>query len=145
MKFNWLWQAVFINKNLQDDNFVIITQPEDDRYSKHDDNAKWNPSSYRDFLDYFKDHRDELYQFRLFNKETNEQVVVDFSDMNRPYIVGEKIPEKRLLNVQPIYYRKMENVVVNGEFGEPRLSCYVVGFQGNLNNGDNFQQTVAVV
>ena len=146
MKLDWRWQAIFYNENLEDDDAVFITQPEDDRYSKHDDNADWNPSSYRDFLDYFKGHKDELYQFRLFNKNTNSEVVVDFSDLNKPYIIGEAtLYDGYLANAQPVYYRKMKNEAINGVFGEPQVQSYVVGFQGQLENGKNFQHTIEVV
>ena len=143
MKLEWRWQAVFYNDKLDGDDAVFITQPEDDRYSKHDDNADWNPSAYRDFLDYFNEHKEELKEFRLFNKN-GPAVVVDFHDRKHPFIRGEARMFDRVEDSQPIYYRKMENTVVNGRFGEPRVRAYVVGFQGKV-NGKNVQQTVEVV
>ena len=46
MNLDWKWEARFLDGK-------VITQPDDDKYSKHDDSKEWNPSSYRDFLDYF--------------------------------------------------------------------------------------------
>lgn len=143
MKLDWRWQAIFYNDNLEGDDAVFITQPEDDRYSKHDDNAEWNPSSYRDFLEYFKDHKDELKEFRLFNKN-GPAVIVDFYDKNHPFIRGQAKFIGDVTDAQPIYYRKMENTVINGKFGEPKIKAYVVGFQCKDANGKNFQQTVEV-
>ena len=57
MKLDWLWTACFYDekKIAEDGNdrnaYTYIKQPPDDRYSKHDDSADWNPSSYRDFLE----------------------------------------------------------------------------------------------
>ena len=48
MKYKWI--ANFKKK--------AIIQPDDDRYSKYDPEAEWNPSSFRDFQDYFDEHKD---------------------------------------------------------------------------------------
>ena len=44
MKYKWV--ARFKKKT--------ISQPSDDRYSKYDPKSEYNPSSFRDFLDYFE-------------------------------------------------------------------------------------------
>lgn len=42
--FHYLWTAIFADG-------THIHQPPDDRYSKHDDMAEYNPSAFRDILD----------------------------------------------------------------------------------------------
>lgn len=154
MKLNWLWEACFYNDKLEDDDAVFISQPPDDRYSKHDDNAEWNPSSYRDFLDYFNEHKDELQYFKLKKVGSDEYVIVHF-EKDGPYICKfNKLPGKEyeyccehledgVTDAQPIYYREMQNTSVNGVFGEPECIAYVVGFQGKK-DGKNYQQVVRV-
>ena len=153
MKLNWLWEACFYDENSGKE-AVYIVQPPDDRYSKHNDSAEWNPSSYRDFLDYFKCHKDELRYFKLEKDSGNEYVVVDFSN-DSPYIckcrkVGEDFKyyyeptTEGVTDAQPIYYREMQNTSVNGVFGEPECIAYVVGFQGKK-DGKNYQQVVRVL
>ena len=47
-KFKYLWRAVFQKKT--------ITQHPEDKYSRHNPDAEWNPSSFRDFQNYFDNH-----------------------------------------------------------------------------------------
>lgn len=141
MKLSWIWQAMFYDG----DEVHTITQPEDDRYSKHDDSAEWNPSSYRDFLDYFEEHKDELKFFNLGNLEKLNIVSVNFVNRKHPRIEGygnNYLGE--LDDAQPIYYRQMQNTAVNGVFGEPKVVAYVVGYQGKDKNGRNIQRTLRI-
>lgn len=143
MRFDWLWQARF------SDGKVICQDPED-KYSKHDDSKDWNPSSFRDFLDYFNSNRDKLTSFGIVNSRQRKVVVVRF-DENKirmfKYTDGdvdvEHIHDEHttLYNVQPIYYRKMQNRSVNGVFGEPEILFYTVGYQGQDGSGRNIQYT----
>lgn len=153
MKLDWLWCAEFCNGK-------TICQPEDDKYSKHDPNANWNPSAFRDFLDYFGDNKDKLVSFSLKNSNTGEEVSVCFDD-NRPFIsilppdegkepstvsfFGDNRVVEGLHNGQPIYYREMENVAVNGVFGKPRVVAYVVGYQGQDKDGKNYRKMVRIL
>lgn len=137
--YSWRWHAHFSNGK-------VIIQPEDDKYSKHDDNKDWNPSSFRDFLDYFNDHKDKLTSFGLVNKEKRQAVLVRFDrgsikmfsykdgDLDVTPINKE---EKKLSEVQPIYFRKMQNKAINGVFGEPEVIAYTIGYQGHDENGKN--------
>lgn len=139
MKFDWLWQAHFADGK-------VIKQPEDDRYSKHDDLADWNPSSFRDFLEYFNDGEHKLSSFGLVNEKT-QQVVVVRLDMDKPKMFSYKNgdvgvtpihKEMQLLkHVQPIYYRAMRNTVIDGKFGEPEVEAYCIGYQGKNKDGQN--------
>ena len=51
--FKFLWKATFKGK--------VICQHPDDKYSKFDPEASYNPSSFRDFLDYFEKINDLSY------------------------------------------------------------------------------------
>lgn len=141
MKFDWLWQARFSDGK-------VICQPEDDKYSKHDDTKDFNPSSFRDFLDYFQKHRDKLTSFGVVNGDKREVVVVRFDNSKIrmfKYKDGDldvkSIHEevKKISGAQPIYFRKIQNNIVNGVFGEPEVVSYSIGYQGRDENGKNIQ------
>ena len=144
MRFDWLWQARFMDG-------TVICQPEDDKYSKHDDNADWNPSSFRDFLDYFDNGKNKLSSFGIVNGRTGDVVVVRF-DNDLPYMFKYHKGDKDVVHIhsarvecfkmysaQPIYYREMKNTVVDGVFGKPEVQAYVIGYQGQDRNGHNIQ------
>lgn len=149
IKFKFLWRATFKNK--------VITQHPEDKYSKHNPEAEYNPSSFRDFLDYFEGHKSELVKFELISDTTT--VGIDLENANKPEIVMDVRNrwgtytkktllhrEKRVLSdVRVIYYRKMEAKVVDGAIGEPRVAEYVLGYQGLDENGNNRQKTISVV
>ena len=147
-KFKYLWRANFIKKS--------ITQHPEDKYSRHNPDAEWNPSSFRDFQNYFDHHSGELVSFELVGEDATYTV-----DLNRPWcpiiyadergrwgndkhtlIHREKRP---LTNVRIIYYRKMEATIENGQMSEPRVASYVIGYQGLDANGNNRQKTITVV
>lgn len=150
VKFKYLWKAVFKNR--------VITQHPLDLYSKHDPKAEYNPSSFRDFQDYFDKHQEELESFNLIDK-SGTMYVVDFHKKGLPTI--EKIEygrsyfsnnptilhrEKReLKDIRVIYFRNMEVQATNGVFGEPRVLSYTLGYQGIDKNGNNRQKTIVVV
>lgn len=146
--FKYYWVAEFKNKT--------IRQDKEDRYSKYNPEAEYNPSSFRDFKDYFDLHPNELLKFSLVSK--GETYSVDFTKPNNPEIFVDRTSrygsrthtilhrQKRdISNCQPIYYRNMEVVATNGVFGEPRVMSYVIGYQGNLPDGSNTQKTFCVV
>ena len=139
MILSWRWQARFADGK-------VICQPPDDKYSKHDDSKDWNPSSYRDFLDYFDGGKKELLAFGIWNSEHHEVIMVGF-DLKKPYIVTYRNGDDRvkivhdgpegLSDLQPIYYREMQNTVVDGKFGEPEVVAYNIGYQGKDKSGKN--------
>lgn len=147
-KFKYLWRAVFQKKT--------ITQHPEDKYSRHNPDAEWNPSSFRDFQNYFDGHSGELTRFELVGKDTTYTV-----DLTRPWCpiiyVDERgrwgsekhtliHREKRpLRDVRVIYYRKMEVDAKDGKLGEPRVVGYCLGYQGLDANGANRQKVVTVV
>lgn len=147
MKYKWI--ANFKKK--------AIIQPDDDRYSKYDPEAEWNPSSFRDFQDYFDEHRDELVGFSLISGD--DAYSVDFTKEGHPTI-KKKVKgkncasdkevilsrEKRALSdIRVIYYRKMEMTIKNGLASSPEVLGYVLGYQGLDENGNNRQKTITVI
>lgn len=148
-KFKYLWRANFRKK--------VITQHPQDLYSKHDPKAEYNPSSFRDFQDYFDEHKSELDMFGLWSDK--DCYLVDFTKDGHPtikmikkgkYWAGDKEiilrREKReLSDIRPIYYRQMENTIVDGVFGEPRVLGYVLGYQGIDKNGNSRKKMITVI
>lgn len=145
MNFSWHWQARFRDGK-------VIVQPDDDKYSKHDDSKDYNPSSFRDFLDYFNKDRNNLDSFGIVSNKEDKVVVVRFDENEIrlfTYKKGDKdvaVKKKceKLKNAQPIYFRKMENTSVNGVFGTPKVVSYTIGFQGTDKNGKNAQYLLEV-
>lgn len=149
MNLKYRWIAIFKHK--------IIKQPADDRYSKHDPSKEWNPSSFRDFQDYFDEHQDELDIFHLISDDAD--YAVDLTDPGKPKILETKRGshwgadktvilhrEKRpLSDVRIIYYRKMEMKVINGQASSPEVVGYVLGYQGTDKNGNNRQKVITVL
>lgn len=147
-KFKYLWRAVFNKK--------VITQHPEDKYSKYNPDAEWNPSSFRDFQNYFDNHSEELISFELVSKDATYTV-----DLTRPWCpmiyVDERgrwgsekhtliHREKRpLRDVRIIYYRNMETTITNGVFGEPRVLSYVIGYQGIDENGNSRKKMITVI
>lgn len=146
--FAYLWEAKFANGH-------IVRQHPQDLYSKHNPKSDYNPSSFRDFLDYVGKHPDvPVVYFKLANKE--KSYTVSFENPKRPIIYYDEInkygiPTKHyewfrckrdLTNVRPIYFRRMEMDVMTGE---KRVLHFVIGFQGNETNGNNYQKTVNVL
>ena len=149
MNLKYRWIALFKKK--------MIKQPLDDKYSKHDPTAEWNPSSFRDFQDYFDEHQNDLELFHLISEDAD--YAVDLTDQGKPKILETKRGshwgadktvilhrEKRpLSDVRIIYYRKMEMKVINGQASSPEVVGYVLGYQGTDKNGNNRQKTITVL
>lgn len=147
-QFKYLWSAKFANGH-------IVRQHPNDLYSKHNPKASHNPSSFRDFLDYVESHPDvPVVEFKLSNKD--KSYTVGFEQPGRPVIYYDEnnkygIPTKHyewfkckrdLTNIRPIYYRQMELDILTGE---KRCLGFVIGFQGNEPNGNNYQKTINVL
>lgn len=146
--FKFLWRAEF------SDGKKIVQHPED-LYSKHNPQAEYNPSSFRDILDYQEAHRNaKLMKFCLFNDR--ETYTVSFESEKRPEIYydasnkyGIQTKHYRLFsckrdlsNVRPIYYRRMS---INLQTQEKTLLFYTLGFQGTEENGRNFKEEIKVI
>lgn len=119
-----LWTAHF-----DDGNF--IEQPEDDRYSKHDDNADWNPTAFKDIQEY----DGNLAVFSLYDGE-NEFYSIDlrnglFKTKNAKFsLEGTLLTDRKL-----IYFREMEQNFVNGQSDGPRIVRYAMGYEGKNSTG----------
>lgn len=106
-----------------------MVQPPDDKYSKHDDSKEYNPSSFRDVIEYSE--KSPIWAFAIFNPDDeNDYFSVRLSDgmfcagnkeftLQRP---GDKIVDKQI-----IYYRTMQ---ANMQTGEQRCVAYNIGYKG---------------
>lgn len=147
-KFKYLWKANFIKKT--------ITQHPEDKYSGYDPDAEWNPSSFRDFQNYFDGHSGELMSFELLGDGI--KYTVDLTRPWSPMIYSDEEGrwgsethtllhrEKRpLTNVRIIYYRNMETTIVDGAVGEPRVVSYALGYQGMDDKGNCRKKVITVI
>ena len=147
-KFKYLWRANFIKKT--------ITQHPEDKYSGYDPDAEWNPSSFRDFQNYFDGHSGELVSFELVGDGI--KYTVDLTRPWSPIIYSDEEGrwgsethtllhrEKRpLRNVRIIYYRNMETTIENGVFGKPRVVSYALGYQGLDDKGNCRKKVITVI
>lgn len=116
----YLWEATF-----QDGH--IIRQPLNDQYSKHDDSAEHNPSSFRDLLDYM-----EKSPLEFFALVGHDRQVYAVSLSNGQFFVNGGIfmldqPLEELLERKIIYYRTKR---MNMETGEQFVYAYNFGYEG---------------
>ena len=125
----------------------VMEQPEDDRYSKHDDTAEYNPSSFRDLLEY---------------EEKSKLIYFDINDGTFAY--GVDMPSGRfgingtwfsletdesLAKRKLIYWRgvqKDDKLHANGEVaeGEPYVYAYFFGYTGINSKGERVQKVVRI-
>lgn len=145
-EFKYLWRAVF------DD--ICVDQDPLDRYSKHNPDSDYNPSSFRDF----QDKLDEGHKLRMFSLVGDNDVYVVELNYGKPTIkhisytkTGRATSEEILCaqkepmdDVRIIYFRQMEQTVENGTAQKPKILAYVLGFQGCV-NGENVQKTITVL
>lgn len=116
----YLWEATFKDGHM-------IRQPLDDKYSKHDDSAEKNPSSFRDLLDYID--TSPLDFFALVGHD--RQVFAVHLDTGEFFVNGGVFsldqPLEELLDRKIIYYRTMR---MNMETGEQYVYAYNFGYEG---------------
>lgn len=134
--FYYLWTAIFADG-------TKIHQPSDDRYSKHDDTAEYNPSAFRDILD--KQQESELIGFELksvdglhvcfLNMQSHSFVI----DSNRIWL---ERPGEELTDIKLIYFRTMESSNINPE---PRVLAYNFGYAGkDVNSGKIVEKVITI-
>lgn len=112
-----------------------IIQPEDDRYSKHDDTADWNPSAFRDVLDY--QEKSELVHFGLGN------FGLFFDDGTFSH--GDELfslEEKPLKNRKLVYFREMRKEWHDGVEQEAYVNRYAIGYEGTPIRGGRRQKKI---
>ena len=128
--FNYLWTGYFNNGH-------IIEQPEDDKYSKHDDNSEYNPSSFRDLLEYTES---KLVLFKLKSKDKEILVNLITGDITINDVV---FTTNDVVNPKLIYYRDIEKDFINGQPIDERIVAYNVGYE-YLINGKNKQNIIRI-
>lgn len=135
--FHYLWLAIF------DDNHRI-EQPADDRYSKHDDTKDYNPSSFRDILDYEK--TSPLAHFILceYGDPHGTKYGIDLHKgefyINGNFISLER-PLEELHDRQLIYFRTMRANMVTHEQG---VYAYNFGYKGKDKNGKVVEKVITI-
>ena len=126
----YLWSAYF-------EDGTIINQPADDRYSKHVEGAEWNPSSFRDLIDY--QEKSPLTSFSIEDNRffyavylpTGEFTATSDDGVEAPFTLEhEPVTDRKL-----IYYREMHKDNIDGEWQEPRVNAYIIGYEGKDANG----------
>ena len=123
------WQAIFAD-------WTRITQPDDDRYSKHDPAKEHNPSAFRDVED--KREETPLVAFVLQDTTNNSQAVL--LDLEARIFYVNNMPLKLAgdeqfiygINCKPaelIYYRTMEQKMSDGS--KPIVKSHTIGYRHN--------------
>ena len=123
------WHAIFADGEW-------ITQPDDDRYSKHDPTKEHNPSAFRDVED--KREKTPLVAFVLQDVTDDSQAVL--LDLEARIFYINNIPFKLAgdeqfiydINCKPaelIYYRTMEQKMSSGS--KPIVKSHTIGYRYN--------------
>lgn len=119
-KLKFLWTAVFKDG-------TIIIQPEDDRYSKHDDAAEWNPSAFRDVQD------KGLENVAVFGMSNEKEVYAVNLELGQ-FSVGDQLFS---LELEPLQKRKLvflrevlQHQVLGEDAGAPYVNRYILGYEG---------------
>lgn len=114
-----LWTAIFEDE-------TVLKQPEDDRYSKHDDSKEHNPSAFRDIQEY----PSKVAVFKL----GDWMVDLTTGDFLVDGVVF-KLEDEPLTDRKLIYYRIMESDWLGSKMSEPRLLKYAIGYEGKNDKG----------
>lgn len=133
--FYYEWSAMF-------DDGTVITQPQDDKYSKHDDSLEHNPSSFQDILD--KLEESPLASFSLKSVDGAYSHILDMTTrvftINGSDVHLER-PGEDLQDIKLIYYRSMEQ---RPDEEKPRVVSYNFGYFGKDANGRNVEKVVTI-
>lgn len=117
--FKYLWQARFKDGH-------VIKQPPDDRYSKHVDGAEYNPSAFRDIVEYLD--KSPMVMFSLENDR--EACAVNLEDgeffINGTVLKLER-PLEELVDRQVIYFRTMR---IDNKTNRQIVYAYNFGYKG---------------
>lgn len=133
----YLWTAYF-------EDGLEIQQPANDRYSKHDDEAEWNPSAFRDVLE-AQEKGNKLTSFELtrvygyaqigevfwVNLEDGRFAVSNDGGLDSYF----KMEDEPLTDRKLIYHRIMRQEFTDGEPGEPFVHQYAIGYEGKDSDG----------
>lgn len=128
----YLWEARFEDGH-------VIQQPEDDKYSKHNDSLPQNPSAFRDILDYQK--KSPLSLFALIRQEDNSVSAVSLkSGMFYINNTAFRLEQHPLNNRKLIYYRTQ---VGDLQTGESQTITFNFGYEGT--NGTKVEKKVITI
>lgn len=132
----YLWQAEF-------EDGKHIDQPENDRYSKYNPEAAYNPSAFRDILDYEK--ISPLRSFTLRSHDSLGKVYGVDLKTGEFFIEGAMIklerPLEELRNRRLIYFRTMRANMVTHEQG---VYAYNFGYKGKDKNGKVVEKVITI-
>ncbi len=116
----YLWEATFKDG-------TMISQPPDDRYSKHDDKAEHNPSAFRDLLDH--QETSELEFFALVGQD--RQIYAVSLDTGEFFVNGTTFmldqPLEELKDRKLIYFRTNR---MNMQTHEQYTHAFNFGYEG---------------
>lgn len=134
----YLWSAVFVDRH-------EINQPEDDRYSKHDDEAEHNPSAFRDVLEYMEDM--PLLTFTLkgdgeiyaTNLQTGEFAIVYHNGYSKFSLEDTPLTDRKV-----IFFRQVQQHTVGGETLPPQVARYILGYEGKNAQGETEKKVIYI-
>ena len=130
----YLWEATYKDEH-------IIRQPIDDRYSKHNDSAEHNPSSFRDLQDY--ESKSPLLFFALVGHD--RQVYAVNIETGEFFVNGTTFyldqPRAELEDRKLIYYRTQRMNIQNGD---QHTEAYNFGYEGKTPTGKVIKKVITV-
>ena len=136
----YIWTGYF-------DDGKVMEQPEDDRYSKHDDAADHNPTAFRDLLEYMD-------KAKLIYFDINDGTFAYGVDLptgrfgiNGTWFSMEGQNEP-LANRKLVYWRQVDQDHILTKDGieaqEPRVTAYYFGYEGKNAKGEKVQKVICV-
>lgn len=129
------------------DDGINVEQGPDDRYSKHDDDAEWNPSAFRDVLErqkeaellYF-DINDGVFAYGLDLRTWKFGINGTWFSLEDP---NEPLTDRKLL-----YYRVTDREYILDKDGvteaETRVAAYVLGYEGKTLAGEKKERVIYI-
>ena len=111
----YLWVATFKDGHK-------IRQPNDDRYSKHDDSSDWNPSAFRDIQEYDS----SLTYFELAGYALDLETGLFYPPAGDAFsLESEPLKDRKL-----IYFREIEQSWVDGVDQGAETKRFAMGYAG---------------
>lgn len=136
----YIWTAYF-------DDGVILEQPADDRYSKHDENAEHNPSAFRDIIDHQK-------KAKLIYFDINDGTFAYGVDLptGRFGINGtwfsletdDVLKDRKLDYWRGVQRDDVFNPDGSVTEGEPYVYAYFFGYTGTNSKGEKVQKVIRI-
>lgn len=131
----YLWTAYFADGH-------VIAQRADDKYSKHDDTADWNPSAFRDVLDY--ESVSPLSTFTIGDHLNYHEVDVVNGLFNIENIIF-SMEETPLVDRKLIFFREMmQEFSMDSEPDEPFVNRYCFGYEGKDTDGKTHKKIIYI-